>query len=212
MKILAISDKVMDAIYTPAIGKNFADVDMVLACGDLPFYYLEFIVSALNVPAFFVYGNHDLNHRPGAVGLAELHPPGWVNLDGYTVCEDGLLLAGLEGSIRYRPDSPHQYTQSEMTRKALKLAPRLLHNRLRYGRYVDILIAHSPAFGIHDGPDYPHVGFKAFLWLMRRFKPRLLLHGHKHVYGPQPTKTVYQQTTVINVYPYRTIDLEAELP
>ncbi len=210
MKILAVSDKVMDVIYTPNIGQNFGSVDLVLACGDLPFYYLDFILSSLNVPACFVYGNHDLDATRCADGRVVQDPPGWVNLDNQTIYEQGLLLAGLEGSIRYRPDGVHQYSQNEMTWKALRLAFHLLRNRLRYGRYLDILIAHSPAFGIHDGPDWPHIGFKAFLWLMDWFKPRYLLHGHKHVYGPQATETVYNETTVINVYPYKIVPVEAQ--
>jgi hypothetical protein len=39
------------------------------------------------------------------------------------------------------------------------------------------------------------------------FRPRLLLHGHAHVYRPDViTSTRYKDTQVINVYPYRTIE------
>jgi Icc-related predicted phosphoesterase len=207
VKILAVSDKVMDVIYSQAISENFDDVDLVLACGDLPFYYLEFIVSSLNVPCYFVYGNHDLNIKHTMNGLVAVHPPGWVNLDERIVYANGLLLAGLEGSLLYRPDGVHQYTQSAMRMKALRLLPKLIANRLQYGRYLDILIAHSPPYGIHDGPDHPHVGFTVFLTLMERLCPRYLLHGHKHVYGPEPTWTTYHETEVINVYPYRVIEI-----
>jgi Icc-related predicted phosphoesterase len=207
MKILAVSDKVMDSLYSPDIAQNFGDVELVIACGDLPFYYLEFIVSTLNVPCHFVYGNHDYNIRYTMEGPVTIHPPGWMNLDGRSVCAEGLLLAGLEGSLRYRPDGVHQYSQTEMRRKALGLLPRLVANRLQYGRYLDILVAHAPPFGIHDGPDYPHIGFKVFLTLMERFRPRYLLHGHKHVYGLETKRTTYHGTEVINVYPYRVIEI-----
>ena len=208
MKVLAVSDKVVDQIYSSAISKTFSDVRLVLACGDLPFYYLEFIASSLNVPCYFVYGNHDLNVKQTMSGLVTVHPPGWVNLDEQTVCANGLLLAGLEGSIRYHPDGVHQYSQDEMRWKAFKTVPKLLRNRLRFGRYLDILIAHSPPYGIHDGPDHVHTGFSVFLTLMERFRPRYLLHGHKHVYGPEPTRTTRHQTEVINVYPYRVIEID----
>jgi Icc-related predicted phosphoesterase len=208
VKVLAVSDKVMDAVYSPAISENFGDIDLVIACGDLPFYYLEFIASSLSVPCFFVYGNHDLNVKQTVNGLAEVHPPGWVNLDGQTLAANGLLLAGLEGSIRYRPDGLHQYSQDEMRWKALKMLPGLLANRLRYDRYLDILVAHSPPYGIHDGPDHVHTGFKVFLTLIERFRPRYLLHGHKHVYPPERTLTNHHQTEVINVYPYRVIETD----
>lgn len=207
MKILAISDKVTEVLYSRAILENYGDVDLVISCGDLPFYYLEYIISTLNVPCYFVYGNHDFNTRFTINGRVSIHPPGWVNLDGRSLCAAGLLLAGLEGSVRYRPDGVHQYTQSETQRKALRLLPSLLLNRLQHGRYLDVLVAHAPPYGIHDGPDYAHIGFKAFLTLMERFRPRYLLHGHKHVYGTEPTRTTYHETEVVNVYPYRVIEI-----
>ena len=209
MKILAVSDKVVEAVYNPHAHQNFGDVDMVLACGDLPMYYLDFILSALNVPCYFVYGNHDVNVTYTLEGPVAKHPGGWVNLDQRTACTQGLLLAGLEGSIRYRPDGVHQYTQAQMCRKALRLMPKLILNRLLYGRYMDILITHSPPWGIHDGPDHPHTGFKVFLTLMERFRPRYVLHGHKHVYGPEPTRTIYGDTEVINIYPHRILEIKA---
>ena len=46
---------------------------------------------------------------------------------------------------------------------------------------------------------------------MRQFKPRYLLHGHRHVYNPlEITETEYEQTTVINVYPYKMLEIPDE--
>lgn len=205
MKILAVSDRVVEGIYNSCICERYGDVDMVLACGDLPYSYLEYIVSMLNVPCFFVHGNHD---RPEytADGRTLTEPGGWVNLDGRIVEARGLLLGGLEGSIRYKPAAPFQYTEGEMVYKVWRMTPALILNRLLYGRYLDILITHSPPFGIHDGPDLPHRGFKALLELMARFHPRYLLHGHKHIYGLEPSQTRYLDTEVVNVYPARVIE------
>jgi Icc-related predicted phosphoesterase len=205
VKILAISDQVVQGIYSSHICERFGDVDMVLACGDLPYSYLEYIVTMLQAPCFFVHGNHD---RPvhTADGRMLTQPGGWIDLDGRSLAAEEVLLAGLEGSIRYRPGAPFQYTDGEMTHRVWRLVPALMMNRVRYGRYLDILITHSPPFGIHDGQDLPHRGFKAFLGLMARFRPRYLLHGHKHVYGPQPPRTRYRDTEVINVYPFRVIE------
>lgn len=207
MKILAVSDRVVESIYSGQVCSRFGDVDMVVSCGDLSYSYLEYIVSLLNVPCFYVHGNHD---RPEYTSSGRLltEPGGWVNLDGRTVRSEGVLLAGLEGSIRYKPEAPFQYTQGQMFLKVWRLAPALLLNRIRYGRYVDVVITHAPPFGIHDGQDLPHQGFKALLRLMSWFRPRYLLHGHKHVYRPQARRTRYLDTTVINVYPYRLIEWE----
>ena len=78
----------------------------------------------------------------------------------------GLIMAGLEGSIRYKPQGRFQYTEFEMGLKVLRLVPRLAYNQLFKGRALDILISHSPPLGIHNGQDHVHRGFASFLWLM----------------------------------------------
>ena len=205
MKILAISDQVVETIYSAHICERFGDVGMVIACGDLPYFYLEYIATMLCVPCFFVHGNHD---QPEYTSSGELltGPGGWVNLDERSVKAKGVLLAGLEGSNRYKPNAPFQYTEREMDFKIWKLTPTLLMNRMLYGRYVDILVTHSPPFGIHDGTDLAHRGFHALIRFMARFRPRYLLHGHKHVYRPASSRTLYWDTEVINVYPAQTIE------
>ncbi|MBD5410764.1 MAG: metallophosphoesterase [Treponema sp.] len=60
MKILCVSDQIDPLIYNSNAKKNFADIDLVLCAGDLPLDYLDFIVSVLNKPVYFIFGNHDL--------------------------------------------------------------------------------------------------------------------------------------------------------
>ena len=49
---------------------------------------------------------------------------------------------------------------------------------------------------------------RIFLKLLRVFKPRLLVHGHVHVYRNDAERiSRYKETTIINVYPYRVLDL-----
>ena len=218
MKILALSDEVVDFIYSPRIKEKYADVDLVLGCGDLPYYYLEFIVTMLDVPVFYVAGNHDKPSQYLSDGRIIHRAEGCEALDGTTaVARDRshdstapqrVLLAGLGGCLRYNLEPYHQYTQGEMASRALRLAPALLANRLNYGRYLDIVVTHAPPRSIHDGPDHAHTGFDVFLRLMDVVKPRLLLHGHAHVYRRDAvTVTRYKQTEVVNVYPYRVIEL-----
>lgn len=210
MKVLAISDKVVPQLYDPeSILRGFGDVELVLSCGDLPFSYLEFIVSMLNVPLCYVLGNHCPPVHESAPGIVRRSPPGGaVNLDNRVVRERGLILAGLQGSMRYNFRPYHQYTEVQMTYKVLKLVPSLLYHRLRYGRYLDALITHAPPYGIHDGPDLAHRGFRIFRWFMRRFRPRYLIHGHRHVYDPrEATETRYHDTWVINAYGFKRLDI-----
>ncbi len=208
MKILAVSDQVVDNLYTSDVKDHFGDVDLILGCGDLPYYYLEFLVTVINRPLYFVYGNHDQSIEITADGTRRIAPAGCDPLGGRTIAFKGLILAGLDGSIRYNREGEYQFTQAEMDRKALALVARLMLNRLRYRRYLDILVTHSPPFGVGDGPDVAHIGFHAFNTLIQRFKPRYLLHGHQHVYRGLKPGTQVGSTKVLNVFPYRVIDWE----
>ncbi len=207
MKILAVSDRVLDQLYSPHVKENFPDIDLIVSCGDLPFYYLEFLISALNVPLVYVRGNHDQGPQYTADGRTLHHVPGGQDLHARTVRMNDLLIAGLEGSMRYRSGAPFMYTEPEMRQQVTRLVPRLLWNRQRYGRFLDILITHSPPFEIHDRPDTAHTGFRILRTFMKLFKPRYLLHGHIHIYRSNtPRATQFEETAVINVYPYRVLD------
>lgn len=207
MRALCVSDKVVSWLYNPSVLVKAADVDVIFGCGDLPYYYLEYLLTMLNVPLFYVHGNHDPDVEYTPAGEPLRGPGGGINLDGKTMCIGQLLVAGLEGSIRYR-DGLFQYTDAQMWRKALKLAPKLYVQQTIRRRPLDILVAHSPPLGIHNGSDHVHRGFTAFLWLMRVFKPRYLIHGHHHVYrNTEQTVTRYHSTIVNNIYPYKILDI-----
>lgn len=209
MKALCVSDKVVSRLYGPSVTSKTGDVDIILGCGDLPYYYLEYIVSMLNIPLFYVHGNHDPLKEFTPAGEALTGPGGGINLDGKVVDVKGLLIGGLEGSIKYKPHSPFQYTDRQMWKKVFKMVPRLLYNKRTKGRALDVLITHSPPLGIHNGTDHVHRGFASFLWLMRVFQPRYLIHGHHHVYrSTEQTVTPYHRTVVNNIYPYKILELD----
>jgi len=191
MKILCISDQIDPLIYSVNIKERYQDVDLVISAGDLPMEYLEFIVSSLNKPLFFVFGNHNLTALPyyhkNLGSSASLQTIAAIRSEGYgstylgftTRRENGILFAGVSGSIRYNSDIG-QYTEHQMKMQLLAMVPRLIYNKLRYGRYVDVF---------------------CFLWFIKKFKPRYFLHGHIHLYDLQaPRVTVYENTTVINVF------------
>ncbi|MBN1147436.1 MAG: metallophosphoesterase [Anaerolineales bacterium] len=208
MKILSLSDKTVSFIYSTQARERFGKVDLLLGCGDLPYTYLEYVLTVLNAPLFFVRGNHDKLIEYGA-GVTRQGPQGGMDLHLQTCNYNGLLLAGVEGSLRYR-DGKFQYTQEEMWNFVLRLVPSLALNRLRYGRYLDIFVTHAPPAGIHDQPDLPHQGIEAFLWLIKVFQPAYHFHGHVHVYHPDTViETVVGRTQVINTYGYRETETEA---
>ena len=207
MKLLAVSDTEIAMLYSPLIKDRFQDVDLILSCGDLPYYYIEYMVSMLNVPCYFIRGNHSSSREFGATTVRK-YPWGAVDLHHRCVEDDtGLLLAGMEGSLRYNR-GPNQFTQSEYWRLVISLVPRFLINKALTGRYLDIFMAHAPPWQIHDADDPPHRGVKAYRWLIRVFKPHYFLHGHIHVYRQDTiTQTQMGETLVVNVYGYKLLTI-----
>ena len=193
MRILAVSDRVMSNLYNTQVGQAYPDVELIIGCGDLPFYYLDFLVSALDVPLVYVRGNHDTIPQYTIDGRVLRRVPGGVDIHGQIVTLKGMTMAGLEGSMRYRPNAPLMYTESEMRWEISRLLPHLLWRRFRYGRALDLLITHSPPYQIHDRSDRAHRGFKLFHPFMRLFRPRYLLHGHVHIYRRDPLHTLQNQ-------------------
>ncbi len=208
IKILSLSDTVVPFIYGPQVRRRFEGVKMVLGCGDLPYYYLEYVLDALDVPLYFVRGNHDRVVEYSSEGQRTA-PHGATDIHRCVICNDGILLAGVEGSLRYRPGS-FQYTQDQMWMHVFALVPRLLVNRMLYGRYLDIFVTHAPPAGIHDDIDLPHQGIRAFLWMVKTFQPRFMFHGHVHVRRPDTAvETLLGRTRVINTYSFRETSIEA---
>lgn len=206
MKILAVSDEVVERIYTLSNSGHFKDVQLILGCGDLPYPYLENILTLLNLPLFYVPGNHDPNYDPQN-SLA--HVEGGSNLDLKIVRHNKFLIGGFGGSIRYRPNGTNQYTQSEAYFRAYRMLPRLLLNRMNYGRALDILITHSPPYRIHDEDSHAHQGLKAINWLLRVAQPRYHFHGHTHFHrrNISPSETDVGITRIINIFPYKVLDV-----
>jgi predicted phosphodiesterase len=216
MKLLCISDHIDPLVYTNTIKERFGDIAIILSAGDLPMDYLDFIVSTLNKPLLFVFGNHDVNHFKHPADLASRLPfgvsltpsSGAIHIGSKVHFEEGLIVAGLGGSMEYN-QGENQYTNVEMGIEILKLIPGLLFNRIFRGRFLDILLTHAPPQGIHDKPDKCHWGFKGFLWFMRVFKPKYLIHGHVHLYDLSEVRTTrYHDTLVINAYSHYVIDTE----
>lgn len=195
MKILLISDKTSPALYENYSLHTFKDVDMVVSCGDLPPYYLEFIVSTLNVPCFYVPGNHDTS-------FSTEPPPGWIPLDGRIVKYNGITMMGLGGVMRYKP-GPYQYTEVEMKARFLKMLPRIWLHSSR----IDLFVSHAPAYRLGDLEIPPHRGFKVFRYIIEKYQPRYHLHGHVHLnYSSHPRMLNHEATKIINGFQYYLLD------
>ena len=216
MKLLCVADQIDPYVYNSSAKERFGDVDAVISAGDLPDEYLDFISTALNKPVFFVFGNHNLKSFLRYHGLSlrgafqiiedEFPATGATYIGFKCLKTEKMLIAGASGCIRYNRGLC-QYTERQMAFKLLRLVPRLILNKLRYGRYLDVFVTHAAPLGIHDMADPCHRGFKCFLRFMHFFKPKYLIHGHIHLYDLQAERvTQFENTTVINVYSRYVID------
>ena len=171
-------------------------------------------MSRLDVPVLYVPGNHDPSLQPPDMTWMPLRSElpavpgaqGCVNIDGRVVVARGLRIAGLGGSLRYKHGA-NQYSQAQMGWRALKLELKIRLGRVRHGRKLDILVTHAPPFGIGEAADPAHVGFVAFLRLIRNFQPLLVVHGHIHPFGRMLPERRIKATRLINVVPSRLIEL-----
>jgi Icc-related predicted phosphoesterase len=217
MRLLCIADHVDPVIYSNVLKARYGTVDMVMSAGDLTFGYYDFVISTLNKPLYFVFGNH---HMEARADFARPSDPfarkadrwqagaGAICIEGKVLRVKGVIIAGLGGSIWYN-GGENQYTDVSMFLMMLRLVPGMLWHRIFHGRFLDVLLTHSPPYGINDLPDPCHTGFRVFLWFMRTFKPRYLVHGHVHLYDRNAAREAhYKSTSIVNAYDHIVIDLE----
>jgi Icc-related predicted phosphoesterase len=215
VRVLAVADEVSEVLWGPRAAT--LRPDLVLAAGDLPWDYLEFLASTLDKPVLFVPGNHDpavgraKQSRSGQFLLAGMpcdppRPAGCQNLDGTVLDAAGLRIAGLGGCVRYRP-GPNQYSQREYNRRAGRLVRRVKRLQRSSPGALDILVTHAPPRGLGDEPDRPHVGIDALHRVVADLRPRWHLHGHIHPHGRRLPDRRLGETTIRNVVPYRLIEI-----
>lgn len=201
MRVLALADEESSYLWDHFQPEKVRDVDLIIGCGDLCKPYLEFLATLCKAPILYVHGNHDTRF--------DIDPPGGARcLDDDVCCQNGLRIAGLGGSFRYRPGS-WQFTEAEMQKRVRRLRRRI--DRLGG---LDILVTHAPLHGCGDLPDLPHRGFDAFTELLDTYHPALMLHGHVHLnYGPGlPREHVYGQTRVVNAYERVLLEVPDRIP
>lgn len=196
MKILLVSDHEEPYIWDYFDRERFRDVELILSCGDLKGEYLSFLVTMINAPLFYVPGNHNKSYI--------LHPPeGCVSADDTVLTHSGIRIAGLGGCMNYN-NQEFQYTEEQMEKRVRKLG-----RKIRKQKGVDILLTHAPAFGLGDGDDLAHLGFRSFVGILDEYAPKYFFHGHQHLnYKSQSRVRQYKDTTIINAYGYHLVDCE----
>lgn len=219
IKLLCVADEVDLLVYSSGIQERFGDADLILSAGDLPGEYLGYITSMLNRPIISVAGNHDHEDAPATNPFTGFSPIDLTEGGGGSALgrlafrirkEAGVSVLGIPGSMQYNK-GPNQYTDPAMRFRLWLLVPRLLLRRLFFGRGVDIILAHSPPKGIHDGQDRCHQGFASFRWLITLAAPVFFIHGHVHLYDSRELREKkLGRTTIVNVYGHRVLTLTKE--
>jgi Icc-related predicted phosphoesterase len=208
--ILAVTDEADPRIHSETLRDRFGHVAFAVSCGDLPASYLEFIADALNRPVYYVLGNHAEELTRRCPGKQSCQPAGAIDLGGKVVRDPttGLILAGFPGSPKYCEDDAAQFSEWEIGLMAKKMAPWLYLNHLRHGRALDVLVTHAPPRDVNDRLDPAHRGFETFRGFLEQWRPSYHLHGHVHLYNrSQPNEQTFGKTKVINVFPYRLLEL-----
>src|SRR5262249_2776121 len=100
LRVLAVSDEVDSRLYGNNAWKPWREApQLLLGCGDVPPYYLDYLVSRFDVPLYAIHGNHDAPPPLEGSGGFDHCGASWIG--GRAVRVDGLLLAGFDGSLRY---------------------------------------------------------------------------------------------------------------
>lgn len=196
MKILFISDEENKAYWDFFKKEVFADIDLIVSCGDLKAEYLSFLTTMTSIPVLYVRGNHDDKYE-----MQE--PEGCICIEDDIYEYEGVRFLGLGGSYRYKKGK-NQYTEEEMRKRIKRLWFKLF---LKKG--FDVLVTHAPAYGVNDGDDLSHRGFETFGELIEKYQPKCFAHGHVHLnYGRQyPREYEIGKTKVINAYNYHVVEI-----
>lgn len=169
MKILLIADthSVRHEEWQGLLKTNPSSFDFIAILGDVEAIFMRQLGETFPKKRIIgVLGNHDKKGKFDFYNIENIH--------GKIVEIDGVKVAGLEGSVRYKDNEKFPlYTQFEIINICKNLD------------YADIIISHNSPLGIHDSyntdRDIAHLGFQGLLYYIKDKKPIYCIHGHQHI-------------------------------
>jgi Icc-related predicted phosphoesterase len=202
LRILAVADAEERALGEHFDPERWRGVELIISCGDLEPEYLDYLVSRMNVPCYYVRGNHDSCYvqRP---------PGGCESIHGRVVTHRGLRFGGIEGSLWYGGKGV------EYGERALAWRSKILGLRAKLAGGLDVIVTHSPPLieGEGEATDKVHRGVRAYTDLLVQQEPLLFLHGHTHMgYGRGQRERRVGPTRVIDCYGHALIEVEPRQP
>jgi len=181
MNILILADKQISENIVDIVNNN--NIELIITLGDLKLQWLGEL-EELNIPKIGVYGNHCKGNYMKLLNIENCH------MKKYTY--KGISIVGFQGSIVTEGKEKRKYYQEEATN--------LIDNLPK----SDILISHSPAFGLLDNEDDHHIGFKGLRNYIEDKEPLLHLHGHSY---PEEEELTHNGTKIIYTLGYKVITI-----
>ena len=136
-------------------------VDACLLLGDLSPREIEIIKKRMKgTPIYGVLGNHDVFDLYDRCGVENIH--------GKVVEVNGIRLAGIQGSLRYKDSDMPLYTDKESVEIAEKM------------NAANILISHDSPKHFHCNESLAHSGLQGITRYCEKHSVPLNIHGHFH--------------------------------
>jgi Icc-related predicted phosphoesterase len=170
MRILVVSDihgsdKAMDEIRRKV---KACTPDILVVCGDIthfgPSSQAREFLDSVNIPTLAVPGNCDPTDVITAIEDSKAET---LHRRGVDVM--GEHFAGLGGASRSPNGLPMEFSEERIYC--------FLDEVMRPG---SILVTHCPAYGRNDLTKDAHLGSRAILSIVEKYKPKLALSGHVH--------------------------------
>ncbi|MDD2561613.1 MAG: metallophosphoesterase family protein [Eubacteriales bacterium] len=201
LRALVVADEESRYIWDFFDRQAFKGIDVIIACGDLKASYLSFLTTMVAAPLFYVHGNHD-GH------FLRQPPEGCDNLEERMQVLKGIRFIGFGGALASSP-KPFHYSERDAVRQITRRLP-----EISYHGGFDVLVTHAPVQGLGDLDGAFHRGFKAYRALIDLFGPKYHFHGHVHTSYRQGASRVirYGDTTIVNAFGYRVLDLQFDKP
>ena len=135
-------------------------VDVCLLLGDVSYQELQYIKDTVKAPIYGVLGNHN--------EFGDYEKCGIENIHGRVIEINGVRIAGIQGSIRYKKSDLPLYTDEESIEIADSMEP------------ADILISHDSPKYLYGTHNFAHSGLPGITHYCEKHSVPLNIHGHHH--------------------------------
>ena len=160
LKLLIITDTHNSLMKKHFENIDYQNIDCCLLLGDISYDDLTIIKQLISKPIYGVLGNHDCWSLYEDNQIEDIH--------GKVIEINGVKIAGLQGSLKYKDVNAPLYTDKESKRIAREIPK------------ADILISHDSPKYLYGKDNYAHSGLQGITDYLVKNKVPLNIHGHHH--------------------------------